>query len=123
MNAPNVNDHRWDECECSHRREQHQPQRTLSSDVVTRCQGRKGDPRYSTEPCDCFRFDLARSYASRRDDERARSRRLRNGDPQEEAQAHCQDPQTSSSTCTSKTGRARTRRLGAWFDGYQEDKW
>jgi hypothetical protein len=39
-----------------------------------------------------------------------------------EAQAHCKDPQTSSSTCTSKAGKARTRRLGAWFDGYEEDK-
>ena len=38
----------------------------------------------------------------------------------EEAQAHCSDPETSSSTCTSKTGKARTRRYGAWFDGYEQ---
>lgn len=38
----------------------------------------------------------------------------------EEAQAHCKDPETSSSTATGKTARARTRRLGAWFDGYEE---
>ncbi len=37
-----------------------------------------------------------------------------------EAQKHCQDPETSSSTCTTSAGRARTRRLGAWFDGYEE---
>jgi hypothetical protein len=36
-----------------------------------------------------------------------------------EAQAHCQNPETSSSTCTSSTGRARTRRMGPWFDGYE----
>lgn len=36
------------------------------------------------------------------------------------AQAHCQDPETSSSTATGKTARARTRRVGAWFDGYEE---
>ena len=36
-----------------------------------------------------------------------------------EAQAHCADPETSSSTRTSATGRARTRRLGRWFDGYE----
>jgi hypothetical protein len=38
----------------------------------------------------------------------------------EQAQAHCQDPETSSSTCTGKVARARTKRLGAWFDGYSE---
>jgi len=38
----------------------------------------------------------------------------------EEAQRHCQDPETSSSTCTSKTGKARTRRAGPWFDCYTE---
>ena len=36
-----------------------------------------------------------------------------------EAQAHCTDPETSSSTATGKVARARTRRVGAWFDGYE----
>lgn len=36
-----------------------------------------------------------------------------------EAQRHCSDPETSSSTCTGKSARARTRRVGAWFDGYE----
>jgi hypothetical protein len=38
----------------------------------------------------------------------------------EEAQQHCSDPETSSSTCTSKTGKDRTRRVGPWFDGYEQ---
>lgn len=38
----------------------------------------------------------------------------------EQAQAHCSDPETSSSTATGKAARARTRRVGAWFDGYEE---
>ena len=39
----------------------------------------------------------------------------------EEAQAHCRDPETSSSTCTSATGKRRTKTKGPWFDGYEED--
>jgi len=38
----------------------------------------------------------------------------------EQAQRHCNDPETSSSTCTSKAGKARTRRVGRWFDGYEQ---
>ena len=36
----------------------------------------------------------------------------------EEAQAHCSDPETSSSTCKSSKSLAVTRRNGHWFDGY-----
>lgn len=35
------------------------------------------------------------------------------------AQAHCRDPETSSRTCTSAAGKARTRKYGPWFDSYQ----
>lgn len=38
----------------------------------------------------------------------------------EMAQEHCSDPETSSTTCTNAAGRARTRKHGAWFDGYTE---
>lgn len=34
------------------------------------------------------------------------------------AQAHCDDPETSYSTCTSENGKRRTRRSGPWFDWY-----
>lgn len=40
----------------------------------------------------------------------------------EEAQAHCQDPETSSSTATSSKAKQRTRQRGPWFDGYEEDR-
>jgi len=36
----------------------------------------------------------------------------------EEAQAHCRNPETSS---TSTSGKSRTDQLGAWFDGYEEE--
>lgn len=39
----------------------------------------------------------------------------------DQAQAHCKDPETSSSTATSATGRRRTRQHGRWFDGYTEE--
>jgi hypothetical protein len=39
----------------------------------------------------------------------------------EEAQEHCNDPETSSRTCTSSVGKRRTREKGPWFDGYTEE--
>lgn len=39
----------------------------------------------------------------------------------EEAKEHCKDPETSSKTCTSPEGVARTEQYGPWFDGYTED--
>ena len=40
----------------------------------------------------------------------------------DQAQAHCQNKETSSSTCTSAKAKARTQRFGPWFDGYTEEK-
>lgn len=40
----------------------------------------------------------------------------------EQAQAHCQDKETSSRTATSKAAKARTKKRGPWFDGYQQEK-
>jgi hypothetical protein len=38
----------------------------------------------------------------------------------EQAQAHCNDPETSSSTCKRPENLRRTKRQGAWFDGYTD---
>ena len=38
----------------------------------------------------------------------------------EEAQAHCADPETSSSTCKKPHNIRRTKKHGPWFDGYSE---
>lgn len=52
-------------------------------------------------------------------DPNIRKRVIDTGLTLEEAQAHCSDPETSSRTATSATAQARTRRRGAWFDGYE----
>jgi hypothetical protein len=39
-----------------------------------------------------------------------------------EAQSHCRDKETSSSTCKNKSGIERTAKFGAWFDGYTDQK-
>ena len=39
----------------------------------------------------------------------------------EEAQEHCRNPETSSSTCEEEEGKEYTRRHGAWFDAYEEE--
>jgi len=49
------------------------------------------------------------------------TRTIERGLTLEEAQAHCQDPD-SSSTSNSARAKAITRRAnGAWFDGYKEE--
>ena len=48
------------------------------------------------------------------------SRTIARGLTLEQAQAHCSSPETSSSTATGPAARARTRRVGPWFDGYTD---
>jgi hypothetical protein len=49
-----------------------------------------------------------------------RSKTIKTGLTLKEAQKHCQDPETSSRTCTTSAGKARTKRCGPWFEGYEE---
>lgn len=39
----------------------------------------------------------------------------------EQAQTHCRNPEASSKTATSAKAKARTRRLGPWFDGFDSE--
>jgi hypothetical protein len=39
----------------------------------------------------------------------------------EEAQRHCNDPETSSKTATTRIAKNRTAINGPWFDGYYEE--
>ena len=48
-------------------------------------------------------------------------RTIETGFSLEEAQAHCKSPESSSKTCKTATGKARTRTRGPWSDGYEDD--
>lgn len=50
-----------------------------------------------------------------------KSRTIKSGLTLEQAQAHCQDPETSSKSATGAKARKRTERFGPWFDGYEAE--
>lgn len=39
----------------------------------------------------------------------------------DQAQKHCSDPETSSSTCTTTQGKGHTLSYGPWFDSYNQE--
>ncbi len=51
-------------------------------------------------------------------DENHPTRTIKRGLTLEQAQEHCNDKETSSSTCTNYHGLIRTKNKGSWFDGY-----
>lgn len=61
-------------------------------------------------------YKIVRMFYSR---ERGK-RTIKTGLTLEQAQAHCQDPETSSKTCQSARMVRYTKRNGPWFDGYEE---
>lgn len=40
----------------------------------------------------------------------------------EQAQAHCSNPETSSTTCKQENATCRTMLHGPWFDGYEKEQ-
>lgn len=55
------------------------------------------------------------------DSDRFPKRTIKTGLTLEEAQAHCNDPETSSATAKSAKARRLTSQRGAWFDGYEKE--
>lgn len=56
-------------------------------------------------------YQIVRKFFKRHPDQLIAS-----GLDREAAEAHCQDPETSSSTCTEPQHQQRTQKFGPWFD-------
>ena len=63
-----------------------------------------------------IRFYSNRMWRSKSEGSRAKT--IKKGLTLEEAQAHCNDPETSADTCKKPENVNRTARVGFWFDGY-----
>jgi hypothetical protein len=50
------------------------------------------------------------------------SKVVRRGLTLHDAQSHCRNPETSSTTARSEAAVRHTRKHGRWFDGYTEEK-
>lgn len=61
-------------------------------------------------------YVIVRMYAH------AGKRTIKRGLTLEQAQAHCSNPETSSSTCKLSRNKMRTKLYGAWFDGYERER-
>lgn len=64
---------------------------------------------------DEFTYKIVRHFLKREKET------LKTGLTLEEAQAHCEDPETSSKTAVSVEADKLTREAGSWFDGYYRE--
>jgi hypothetical protein len=62
-----------------------------------------------------LRYKIVRFYFN------SRPRTLHRGLTLEQAQKHCSDPETSSRTAVLPLAKARTKKVGEWFEGYEVD--
>ena len=63
-------------------------------------------------------YQIVRMY--QKESSRHFRRIIKSGLTLDEAQEHCKDPETSSSTCTTAAKRRLTAQRGPWFDGYNQ---
>lgn len=61
-------------------------------------------------------YQIVRFYATK-----GQRRVLNRGLTLEQAQEHCNNPETSSTTCKKWSNVRRTKKYGQWFDGYQKE--
>ena len=61
-------------------------------------------------------YQIVRFYQNARPNRQV----IKRGLTLEQARKHCKDPETSSRTATGAEAVDRTRRLGNWFDGYEQ---
>lgn len=92
--------------------------RTNAGNYPSRSAGDNDD----AEIIDCKEVRIRRMFKIRRfyyDDHPPKV--IKTGLTLEEAQAHCQDPETSSKSATSIDAAEHTQEFGPWFDGYDEE--
>jgi hypothetical protein len=63
------------------------------------------------------RYKVQRLYFNRP----GHKRTIKSGLSLAQAQAHCSDPETSSSTCRLTRNVKRTEQYGPWFDSYTQE--
>lgn len=63
------------------------------------------------------RYKIVRMFYS----EDKRRRTIVRGLTLKEARKHCQDPETSSKTCTKPYPKSITSQHGPWFEGYEHE--
>ena len=66
---------------------------------------------------DCHYYKIVRNYFDRYPNHRT----IKHGLTRDQAQEHCNDPETSSRTCKTEKGKRITRRNGPWFDSYSHE--
>ena len=66
-----------------------------------------------------FRYNIVRFYNGNNYMSSGKRRVLQRDVSYEVAKAHCNNPESSSATCTKSYNKARTRKEGYWFDGFE----
>jgi hypothetical protein len=89
----------------------------LGSSTSSTSSSKKGSSSSTTTVVDRKNHRIVRNYLGTAAYERRVIKELLTED---EARAHCMDNNAASMTCSTKHGRRRTRRIGHWFDTFEQ---